>query len=83
MECRRCHGANATDARFCFACGASLEPTCPRCGAAVQAGAKFCQQCGTALSVAAVAVGATASEPVAPSIPAESAFGFTPASPAA
>ncbi len=46
MQCVRCDAENSPGARFCGACGASIEQICPRCGAALQAGLRFCTGCG-------------------------------------
>ncbi len=48
MKCLHCQHQNDTTARFCEACGATLDaPTCTRCGTELKAAAKFCPSCGT------------------------------------
>ncbi len=47
--CPKCGSANATTAKFCSECGASLQQNCPECGKPVEPGAKFCPECGKAL----------------------------------
>ena len=46
MHCAHCDADNPPGARFCGACGASLEAACPHCGAALLAGLRFCTGCG-------------------------------------
>src|SRR5271155_5336840 len=48
--CRSCAADNPAEARFCMACGESLEQSCPACGAPVLADARFCVACGAAIS---------------------------------
>lgn len=55
--CPICGADNASNARRCVSCGASLiqentgslPNTCSRCGAAVEEGVKFCPNCGNKL----------------------------------
>ena len=51
--CPRCNAVLAPDARFCDACGFSIQTIevipsnqCPQCGAAIAPGTKFCNTCG-------------------------------------
>ncbi len=53
MSCARCDTDNPPGARFCSACGASLQVTCARCGAAFQDGQRFCNACGHELKAPA------------------------------
>ncbi len=53
MHCGQCNGDNPAGARFCGACGASLDLTCPHCGVAVAEGLRFCTTCGQPLRGAA------------------------------
>ncbi len=46
MICPDCRTENPHGARFCMACGTSLETPCPRCGTELPGGAKFCFNCG-------------------------------------
>ncbi len=46
MPCRQCGSALSLDARFCPACGTSVE-RCANCNAALLADALFCAECGT------------------------------------
>ena len=46
MHCARCNADNPPGARFCGACGASLDTACPHCGTALLAGQRFCTGCG-------------------------------------
>lgn len=49
VACPNCPTQNASGARFCQQCGASLIPAkCTQCGATVQSNSKFCGQCGKA-----------------------------------
>jgi class 3 adenylate cyclase len=54
MRCPHCRHETRERARFCGACGASLESsvTCPRCGAINPRGQSFCDACGESLSSA-------------------------------
>ncbi len=49
MICKNCSTENPAGARFCMACGASLEQICPSCGTPAPPDAKFCMACGTDL----------------------------------
>ena len=50
VPCYYCSAGVARDAKFCPACGKSLEPgKCPRCGTLNQLGNKFCMDCGEKL----------------------------------
>ena len=50
VRCAACAAENDPDARFCKACGASLElPVCGGCGERNDADARFCDHCGAAL----------------------------------
>jgi class 3 adenylate cyclase/tetratricopeptide (TPR) repeat protein len=53
MPCARCDADNPTGARFCSACGASLEHACAHCGAALLDGQRFCNACGHDLGASA------------------------------
>ncbi|GAC1314527.1 MAG: hypothetical protein NVSMB12_07940 [Acidimicrobiales bacterium] len=58
VTCPSCGTANATGAKFCANCGASMAPptvACPSCHADNAAGAKFCSSCGTSLAAPAPA----------------------------
>ncbi|HEX7438388.1 MAG TPA: adenylate/guanylate cyclase domain-containing protein, partial [Caldimonas sp.] len=46
MPCTRCDADNPPGARFCGACGASLEAACAHCGSVLLAGQRFCTGCG-------------------------------------
>ena len=48
MRCPHCRHENRERARFCGACGASLElgAPCPRCGSVNPPGQRFCDVCG-------------------------------------
>jgi tetratricopeptide (TPR) repeat protein len=47
-QCPKCKAPSNPKARFCTACGASLQhPTCTKCGQFLQEGARFCTGCGT------------------------------------
>lgn len=50
-HCAKCGDANAADARFCDACGASLALVCAGCGEDNAGDARFCRHCGGALTV--------------------------------
>ncbi len=54
MRCPHCRHETRELARFCGACGASLESSiaCPRCTALNPRGQKFCDSCGESLSPA-------------------------------
>jgi class 3 adenylate cyclase len=56
MRCPHCRHETRERARFCGACGASLESSvpCPRCAALNPRGQKFCDACGESLSVGGV-----------------------------
>ncbi|EWG07954.1 MAG: hypothetical protein ASUL_02884 [Candidatus Aramenus sulfurataquae] len=50
VKCWKCGTENDEGAKFCYNCGASLQPIkCPSCGAINQPGAKFCYNCGAKL----------------------------------
>ncbi len=51
VPCPQCKHANASDARFCSQCGASLPQSvsCPKCGHRNAAEARFCDRCGAAV----------------------------------
>ena len=55
MRCPHCRHETRERARFCGACGASLESsvTCPGCAAVNPRGQKFCDACGESLAPAA------------------------------
>ena len=57
IRCGRCEHENREDARFCDACGASLEASCSGCGRLLRPGARFCDGCGAAVTAAAPAEG--------------------------
>jgi class 3 adenylate cyclase/tetratricopeptide (TPR) repeat protein len=50
MKCSRCQHENASEARYCSACGVSLELNCPSCGHGNAPSSLFCNQCGHALN---------------------------------
>src|SRR5262245_25100368 len=50
MICSRCQHDNPEGAKFCNACGATLERTCPSCGQVNPPGSRFCNECGTSLT---------------------------------
>lgn len=53
-QCPRCKAPAGAQARFCTACGASLQfPACAKCGQALPEGARFCTACGASASSAA------------------------------
>jgi len=49
MSCAACGTENPPGARFCMACGASLDRRCASCGTPAPAEARFCMNCGAAL----------------------------------
>ena len=65
MRCPRCQHDNREGARFCGACGASLElaPPCPRCGSANAPSQRLCDACGHALAGGPSATTLTATSP--------------------
>jgi class 3 adenylate cyclase/tetratricopeptide (TPR) repeat protein len=57
MSCPNCRSESPAGAKFCAACGATLEPmVCPRCGHRANRHDRFCGGCGHALA-GAVATG--------------------------
>jgi len=50
MDCPDCQHSNPSEARFCNACGRSLEGGCGSCGHMNPAGSVFCNACGTNLA---------------------------------
>ncbi len=50
MKCSRCQHENPEEARYCNACGLSLDLTCPSCGHGNAPGSLFCSRCGHALN---------------------------------
>ncbi|MDO8474855.1 MAG: adenylate/guanylate cyclase domain-containing protein [Candidatus Rokubacteria bacterium] len=50
MKCSRCQHENASEARYCNACGVRLDLTCPSCGHGNAPSSLFCNQCGHALN---------------------------------
>jgi class 3 adenylate cyclase/tetratricopeptide (TPR) repeat protein len=50
MMCSRCQHENASEARYCNACGVRLDLTCPSCGHGNAPSSLFCNQCGHALN---------------------------------
>src|SRR5437870_4693988 len=50
MSCSACQHENPAGARFCNACGATLESACPTCGRVNPSGSRFCNECGTPLT---------------------------------
>ena len=50
LTCWKCSTENPAAARFCMACGTSLERSCPQCGAKALPQAEFCIACGSALA---------------------------------
>ncbi len=49
MQCPKCGADNASDRRFCAACGAPLSIACADCGFQNQPDARFCGGCGRPL----------------------------------
>jgi class 3 adenylate cyclase/tetratricopeptide (TPR) repeat protein len=60
MPCSNCGTENATGARFCKGCGASLSRVCSTCGASNDSDARFCSECGSALVAASAAAAVVA-----------------------
>ena len=58
MKCSRCQHDNASEARYCNACGVRLELICPSCGQGNASGSVFCNQCGHALGASDAAASA-------------------------
>lgn len=56
IKCNECNRENREEARFCIACGASLQKHCPACGAVPQPEADFCDACGASLKDSAIPV---------------------------
>ncbi len=50
LTCGKCSTENPAAARFCMACGTSLERSCQQCGAKALPHAEFCIACGSALA---------------------------------
>jgi class 3 adenylate cyclase/tetratricopeptide (TPR) repeat protein len=50
MICPRCQHENPQGAKFCNACGATVDATCPRCGRVNPPGSRFCNECGLNLA---------------------------------
>src|SRR5215475_12208335 len=50
MNCPQCQHANPAGARFCNACGATLEVVCPACSQVNPPGSRFCNACGHTLA---------------------------------
>lgn len=50
MQCFRCQHENRATARFCEACGSSLDLRCPSCDNEARPGAAFCGSCGSRLT---------------------------------
>jgi class 3 adenylate cyclase/tetratricopeptide (TPR) repeat protein len=50
MKCSRCQHENASEARYCNACGVRLDLTCASCGHGNAPSSLFCSQCGHALN---------------------------------
>ena len=69
MTCPACRQDNREGARFCNACGRSLEARCPSCGQSVPSGARFCDGCGAPL---------TATPPAAATRPTRAPVSYTP-----
>jgi class 3 adenylate cyclase len=65
MRCPRCQHDNREGARFCGACGDSLElaAPCPHCGTANPPSQRFCDACGHALAGGPSATTPTATPP--------------------
>jgi class 3 adenylate cyclase/tetratricopeptide (TPR) repeat protein len=49
ITCPACGAAEQATARFCSACGTSLQLVCPSCGETQPASSSFCATCGSAL----------------------------------
>jgi len=58
MKCSGCQHENASEARYCNACGIRLDLTCPSCGHGNAPSSLFCNQCGHALTGSGSAAGA-------------------------
>ncbi|MBI1728626.1 MAG: AAA family ATPase, partial [Candidatus Rokubacteria bacterium] len=50
MKCSRCQHENASEARYCNACGGRLDLTCPSCGHGNAPSSLFCNRCGHSLN---------------------------------
>lgn len=46
MRCPKCQSKNLRDAKYCRACGTTLERVCSRCQQRNLPGSQFCNQCG-------------------------------------
>ena len=46
MQCPKCQFDNRKNAKFCKACGSTLNLKCPSCGYAYESGSLFCDECG-------------------------------------
>ncbi|MBI3244942.1 MAG: AAA family ATPase [Deltaproteobacteria bacterium] len=53
MRCSACQHENREEAKFCEACGNTLELACPSCGNRARVGAAFCDTCGASLKAKA------------------------------
>src|SRR3972149_7017389 len=51
IDCPSCQFKNRVGARFCSACGVSLQMACPVCATMSQSGARFCDHCGASLGM--------------------------------
>jgi class 3 adenylate cyclase/tetratricopeptide (TPR) repeat protein len=65
VTCRTCGAALPPAARFCAACGTSVEARCSACGEAIPDGARFCPSCGTAVETATAQPAEAAGVPAA------------------
>ncbi|MEE9210048.1 MAG: adenylate/guanylate cyclase domain-containing protein, partial [Kiloniellales bacterium] len=63
MQCPKCRADNASDRRFCAACGAPLSIACADCGFQNQPDARFCGGCGRPLGSEAGPAPPAAPEP--------------------
>jgi class 3 adenylate cyclase len=63
VTCPVCGHDNRDAARFCDACGRSLESRCSACGQAARQGARFCDGCGAPLASSPEQTGAAARAP--------------------
>ena len=65
-SCPACQQANASEARFCNACGAALGRVCPACAWENVSTAQFCNACGGPLETATPAPVDTQTEATEP-----------------
>ena len=70
MDCPSCNYDNRPTAKFCIACGTSIQARCVQCGFQNPAAARFCEECGATFD----GHGAVKAQPQpgSPAIPAQS-----------